>query len=162
MGDNYAFRESVDARDPASVGRIAGAAGNFRDDEIAVAVELVRERLRKGDESGYHFWFADAPDGTLAGYVCYGPTPCTLGSFDLYWIVVDNPRRGRGLGGALMARAEEAARAMGCRRMYVETSGTDRYQGARRFYRGGGYSEAAVLADFYAEGDDKVIFLKKL
>ncbi|MDR0361638.1 MAG: GNAT family N-acetyltransferase [Planctomycetota bacterium] len=160
MIDNYRFREEPSERDPAEVERIVRASGKFRDDEAPVAVELVGERLAKGEGSGYRFWFADAADGSLAGYVCYGPTPCTLGSFDLYWIVVDKKRQGRGLGGVLMSRAEESVRGAGGRRIYVETSGKDDYEPTRAFYRGVGYEEAARLPDFYADGDDKVIFRK--
>lgn len=133
--------------------------GFFRPDEVEVAVELVEERLAKGIDSGYHFIFADIGD-TPAGYVCFGPTPCTIGSFDLYWIVVDAKRQGQGLGLALCQMVEQSARQLGCRRLYVETSGKEQYAPTRKFYRKAGFSEVAALPDFYDFGDAKIILQK--
>lgn len=156
-----------DAPLPADAGRVEALlekTGMFRRDEIAVALELIGERLAKGAASGYHFWFADraASPHCPAGYVCYGPTPCTIGSFDLYWIAVDEACQGRGLGRVLAELAESSATKMKGRRMYVETSGKKQYEPTRAFYRALGYAEAARLPDFYDAGDDKIIFQKTL
>ncbi len=160
-GMTPAFRDAPLPSDADAVRRLADASGFFRPDEVAVAAELVEERLAKGPGSGYYFWFADI-DGRPAAYVCHGPTPCTIGSFDLYWIVVDKERQGQGLGLALMRKAEDSARAMGGRRMYVETSGKELYRPTRAFYLKAGYAEAARLPDFYDIGDDKIIYQKTL
>jgi GNAT superfamily N-acetyltransferase len=155
------YRDTPFPSDAEAVRRMAAGTGFFRPDEVAVAVELVEERLAKGPDSCYHFWFADIGGGPAA-YVCHGPTPCTIGSFDLYWIVVDKDCQGQGLGLALMRLAEDSARAMGGRRMYVETSGKELYVPTRGFYTKAGYFQAARLPDFYDTGDDKVIFQKNL
>jgi hypothetical protein len=44
----------------------------------------------------------------------------------------------------------------------LDTSGNDAYIPTRGFYNRLGYREAARLADFYAPGDDKVVFAKNL
>jgi len=44
----------------------------------------------------------------------------------------------------------------------VETSGTPAYTPARRFYESCGYRYEAVIHDFYAPGDDLIIFGKFL
>lgn len=155
------FRAEARNSDIESIRAITEGTGFFRPDEVDVAVELVQERLVKGESSGYHYWFAEV-GGELAGYVCYGPTPCTIGSFDLYWIVVGSAFQGRGLGTRLMNRCELSAVKMGCGRMYVETSGKEQYQPTRRFYEKAGYFQAAVLSDFYDIGDAKIIFQKNL
>lgn len=155
------FREIPTPADVQAVRSLVSGTGFFRPDEIDVAVELVEERLAKGVASGYYFCFADI-DNSLAGYVCFGPTPCTIGSYDLYWIAVDAARQGRGLGLSLARAAERAAVGMGGKRMYVETSGKDQYRPTRAFYEKAGYAQAAVLPDFYDVGDDKVIFQKNL
>jgi hypothetical protein len=46
--------------------------------------------------------------------------------------------------------------------VYVETSSRDQYEPTRRFYLKCGYRVDAVLEDFYAPGDGKVIFVKAL
>jgi GNAT superfamily N-acetyltransferase len=158
-----AFRDAPRPGDIEAVRALARATGFFRSDEIEVAAELPAARIAEGSASGYHFRFADADaDGALLGYACFGPVPCTVTSFDLYWIVVDPEHQGKGLGRALMAAAEDGARALGGRRMYVETSTTARYAPTRRFYATCGYRLAATLEHFYDEGDGKAIYEKDL
>jgi ribosomal protein S18 acetylase RimI-like enzyme len=128
---------------------------------VEVAAELVRERLARGEASGYLFVFAEV-GGRAAGYACYGPIGCTIGSYDLYWIAVDPAAQGTGLGRALAAEVERRIAAAGGRRVYAETSGQPRYKPTRGFYRALGYAEEAELADFYAPGDAKVIFCKSV
>ena len=66
-----------------------------------MAVELAHERLAKGPLSDYHFILAEHY-GRLAGYVCYGPIPCTASSYDIYWIAVHPDMQGKGLGRAVL------------------------------------------------------------
>ncbi|MEX2218199.1 MAG: GNAT family N-acetyltransferase [Phycisphaerales bacterium] len=172
---HLSFRDAPRASDPGAVREIVASTGFFRPDEIGVAEELVRERLGRGVGSGYHFLFADGPEGVPLGYACFGPIPCTIGSFDLYWIAVHDGHRGRGLGRVLLARAEEAMGAgvpgdeegadcgtLRARRVYIETSSTPRYEPTRAFYERCGYRQEARLEGFYAPGDDKIIYAKAL
>lgn len=155
------FRYEPARSDAEAVRSMVDGTGFFRPAEVDVAVELVDECLAKGDGSGYYFCFADIDDSPV-GYVCYGPTPCTVGSFDLYWIVVDKRWQGLGLGLSLCKIAEDGVRRMGGRRLYVETSGKDLYRATREFYIKAGYAVAATLPDFYDVGDDKVIYQKNV
>ena len=158
---NQPWREEVLPQDPALIRGLVTASGFFRSDEIIVAAELAAERLAKGLASGYHFIFAPQGEG-LAGYACYGPVACTLTSWDLFWIAVAPELRGSGLGSALLALAERRAAEAGGEGLYVETSSRPLYRPTRRFYQGRGYAPQAVLTDFYAPGDDKVIYRKNL
>ncbi|ASV73304.1 Histone acetyltransferase HPA2-related acetyltransferase [Thermogutta terrifontis] len=155
------FRSTVRPDDRLAVRRLVESTGFFRPDEVDVAEELVTERLLKGPASGYEFLFADQ-EGQLRGYVCFGPIPCTVSSWDLYWIVVDPAYQRQGLGRQLLREAEKAIRAAGGTRVYVDTSGREQYQPTRQFYEKNGYRVAAVLEDFYAPGDAKVIYVKVL
>lgn len=155
------FRSTPVQTDIEAIRGITAGTGFFRPDEVDVAVELIEERLVKGDASGYYYWLAER-GGDVLGYVCFGPTPCTRGSFDLYWIVVGQNNQGVGLGCELMRLAEETAAAMGCRRMYIETSGKEQYHPTRKFYEKTGYFQAAVLPEFYDVGDDKIILQKNI
>jgi ribosomal protein S18 acetylase RimI-like enzyme len=154
-----AFRLQVNSTDRDAVRQIVTATKFFRSDEIEVAVELVDERLAKGEASGYEFIFAEY-DTTLAGYACYGPIACTLGSYDLYWIVVDPKWQRRGIGKCLLDESERRIAAFGGRHIYIETSGRPQYAPTRDFYKRCGYEIAAVLPDFYEPSDDKVIWRK--
>jgi ribosomal protein S18 acetylase RimI-like enzyme len=133
--------------------------GFFRPDEVDVAVELVDERLKCGTTSGYHFVFAEV-DGVAVGYACYGPIACTVASFDLYWIAVDPSYQGKGLGGLLMDAAGEKIAEAGGQRVYIDTSGQPKYAITRRFYERHGFRCEARLVDFYATGDDRLVYAK--
>ena len=101
-------------------------------------------------------------DGRLAGYVCYGPTPMTEGTWDLYWIVTHPDARGLGVARTLVDRMEQQLRALGARLVRVETSRLDGYGAARAFYERLAYPVCAVMSDFYKPGDDLLVMLKRL
>lgn len=160
--DKLLFRKSLRESDIEAIGEIVKSSGFFYEDEVEVAVELVRENLDKGPElSGYHFVVAEY-EGKISGYTCFGPIPCTKNRYDLYWIAVHNKYRQMGLGKRLIQETEAQIKAMGGTKIYIETSSRDLYQPTRRFYLACGYQVEAVLKDFYDQGDDKVIFIKSL
>jgi len=155
------FRAEPRPADVVAVRTLVAATGFFSAEEIAVAAELVEERLARGPASGYEFRFADAAGG-LAGYSCFGRIALTLASYDLYWIVVAPTAQRSGLGRRLLGATEAAVAALGGQRLYAETSSRPLYAPTRGFYRGCGYREAALFADFYAPGDGKVVFERRL
>lgn len=156
------YRTEVCARDREDVRRIVDGTGFFYPDEVDMAVELVQAHLDYGEASGYHFVFALDDQAHMLGYTCYGPVACTRGSFDLYWIAVDKTRQQGGIGRGLLAETEAAVRAMGGRRIYIETSARELYRPTQRFYERCGYVPEARLEDFYAPGDGKIIYVKAL
>jgi GNAT superfamily N-acetyltransferase len=159
MPKQLTFRDTITPADRDGVRRIVERTGFFRSDEVAVAVELIDERLSRGEASGYHFVFAEV-EHQVAGYACYGPIACTIGSFDLYWIAVDPEFQGHGIGRAIIAAVESRIAAIGGRRIYVDTSGKPQYEPTRAFYERCGFRREARLVDFYACGDDRVIYVK--
>jgi GNAT superfamily N-acetyltransferase len=161
MDEDLTLREQVRPSDRQAVRSILESSGFFYPAEIEVAVELVDERLAKGEASGYFFLFADSPQGTL-GYACFGPIALTQASYDLFWIGVHQDHRHRGLGRLLLAASEKAIRNRGGRRVYVETSSREQYEPTRQFYMRCGYRAEAVLEQFYGPGDGKIVFVKVL
>ncbi|HEV8401390.1 MAG TPA: GNAT family N-acetyltransferase [Gemmatimonadales bacterium] len=139
--------------------QLTRATGFFREDEVATAVELLDESLGGDDD----YRFVGAFDGAaLVGYACWGPTPGTEGTHDLYWIVVDRDRQGAGLGTQLLRDVERRLTADGCRLVVVETSSRVDYAPTRGFYEHRGYTRAAVIPGYYAPGDDLVVYTKDL
>lgn len=137
------------------------ATGFFRPNEMDIAVEVLDDALAKGPGGHYQSYTSEI-DGRPAGWVCFGPTPCTEGTFDIYWIVVAPDAQGRGIGRELLDHAEQLIAGRGGRMTVAETAGRDSYEPTRQFYLHRGYHEAARVAEFYAPGDDKVIFVKRL
>ena len=66
--------------------------------------------------------------------------------------------RRRGVASALVAAAEDFARAQAARGVFVDTP-VDNHA-ARAFYLANGYREAYVMPEYYAEGLDGVTYLK--
>jgi ribosomal protein S18 acetylase RimI-like enzyme len=139
--------------------RLVRATGRFRESEVRTAVELLDAALAGDDDYRFVGAFDDAE---LAGYACWGPTPGTEGTHDLYWIVVDPARQGAGLGRRLLHHVEQVLRADGGRLLVAETSGRADYALTRAFYEKHGFIRAATIGSYYAPGDDLVIYTKDL
>jgi len=142
--------------DRGPIERILRATGAFEEPEIDVALELVDAPA----DSGYRFVVADV-GGEVAGYACFGATPCTVGTWDLYWIAVDKRLQGGGLGRALLAAVEDAVRSEDGRLLVIETASKPSYAATRAFYDRCGLELAARVKDFYARGDDKLVYCRR-
>jgi ribosomal protein S18 acetylase RimI-like enzyme len=154
-------------RDRARLAELLIATNAFHADEVDVALSLFD--LAHGRVSGdtaaapadYEFVGAFQAD-RLVGYACFGATPATEGTFDLYWLAVDPAAQGRGIGRALMQQVERALLDRGGRLLVVETSSRADYAHTRRFYARGGYAEAARIRHFYAPADDRIMLTTRL
>lgn len=155
------IREEVRPQDVQAVRDIVHSTGFFSAEEVAIAAELVAERLEAGDASGYEFVMAER-DGQLLGYSCYGLIPCSTVSWDLYWIAVAPGGQGEGLGRRILDLTEQRVAEKGGLTLYAETSGRDLYVPTRAFYERRGYRTGAVFPDFYAPDDAKYVFCKRV
>jgi D-alanine-D-alanine ligase len=152
------LRSTVTPADLAAVRQIVESTGLFRSGEIDVSVELVQAHLDKGPASGYLFVFAEQK-GQVVAYACFGRNALTVQSWDLFWIAVEKSHQGQGLGRLLLDHLQQHVAAAGGGRVYIETSHRADYQATRGFYERCGYRLEAVLDDFYAPGDSKVIYV---
>jgi ribosomal protein S18 acetylase RimI-like enzyme len=173
---------ALESRHRDRLAEILTATGMFSDEEVAVGLELFDDafegggRRAEGGEatestplsalrpppSSYEFLGAFDPAHTLVGFACYGPTPGTDRTFDLYWIAVHPSAQGTGEGSRLLAEVERQLRARAGRLLVAETSSRAEYEPTRRFYDARGYRQVARVADFYAPADDRVIYAKRL
>lgn len=138
---------------------------NFQPYEREVALELIDEAIKTPDLAGYRCIVAVEPAGeteTPVGYICFGRTPMTEGTFDLYWIAVDKSQRNKGVGAKLIGAMDEVLLHNGGRIVRLETSSMETYQGTVQFYLNAGFIEAGRIPGFYKPGDDLVIFFKAL
>lgn len=141
---------------------IVQATEMFTPDEVAVARELIDIYLDQPQQRDYCLVVAENEDGRVVGYMSYGPTPLTEGTYDLYWMAVASEKQGRGYGRELVSWLEERVRAAGGRMILVETSSQPKYEKTRRFYTGLNYKEVSRIPDFYRRGDDRITYVKYL
>ena len=165
------------------VAEILRSTENFRDEEVAVALELFDASVVGEDyefvgaflrrESGIGNRESMAPEEVpipdsrfpiplLVGFACYGPTMGTDRTYDLYWIAVDRAAQGTGCGSVLLAEVERRLEALHARMLVIETSSRSDYTATRSFYLRRGYVEAARVREFYAPKDDRIILTKRL
>jgi GNAT superfamily N-acetyltransferase len=151
----------LNASDRGRIEEITRAVGLFREDEIPVALEVFDEAVRISSSDAPYVALGADVDARLAGWICWGPTPCTLGTYDLYWMAVDPSVQGSGIGTALINEMERilAGRA---RLIVVETAGRPDYSATRAFYEARGYRATATIPEFYGPGDDQVVYVKSV
>jgi len=142
------------------IAAITRSVGLFRDNEVAIALEVFDEAVGGASTNTYSVLGAEL-DGLVVGWICWGPTPCTVGTYDLYWMAVDPGHHGNGIGTALLLEMERRLAGV-ARLIVIETAGRPDYAGTRAFYQARGYRSAGIIADFYAPGDDQIVFVKYL
>jgi ribosomal protein S18 acetylase RimI-like enzyme len=129
--------------------------------DVLVAREVIDSYLEDFAGSGYNILVVEI-DKNAAAYICYGPTPLTQGTWDIYWMATSPENQGQGIGSSLIVKAESQIIESGGRLIMIETSSRPDYEKTLRFHRYHGYEEICRIPDFYAPGDDKIILQKKL
>jgi D-alanine-D-alanine ligase len=150
---------------------LAQATGFFNPEEVAVVGEMLADYMATAPDAGpgapesdEYLWavYREAPGTPPLGFVCYGPSSFSEGTYEVYWIAVDPEHQSRKIGTALLQSVEEDLKKRRARHLYLETSDRAQYAPTRRFYERRGYEPVAHLADFYHIGDGKVIYRKVL
>lgn len=145
-------------KDRAKIQEILEEARNFTSEEIEVAMSLVAEMIR-GDTT-YRFLVAVNRDDIPVGYICYGPTPMTAGTWDIYWIAVSKRFQRRHVGSLLIREVEKDITDHRGRLILIDTSSKPSYRSTRAFYYKTGYRVSARIRGFYSDSDDRLIFCK--
>lgn len=130
--------------------------------EVECALELIDAAITHPERNEYRCLVAAGDHDRPIGYACYGPTPMTDSTWDLYWIATKSGTRGQGVGRALMALVEADVLDHGGRNVRIETSAKDAYGATRHFYERNAYRPVGQIANFYRPGDDLVILAKDL
>jgi ribosomal protein S18 acetylase RimI-like enzyme len=134
----------------------------FTSEEIDVAMELIDIVLEDQNQEDYKIaCMVDGHDQAI-GYICYGRTPMTQGTFDLYWIVVDPSFQGKGAGSKLLDFFEKEVRKMKGRLILADTSSVPEYEKTQKFYLRKGFQEVSRISDYYWPGNDRITFCKRL
>lgn len=148
-------------RDTAAIADIAVDSTLFGQDEVEIVAEMMAAYFERGQAGGHGCVLVDG-DGGPQAVAYFEPADATDRTWYLTMIAVRRARQGAGLGGELMHHVEAELRRRGQRLLLVETSGTAAFDKTRTFYRDLGYQEEARVRDYYADGDDMVVFGKAL
>lgn len=155
------------ADDMAAILSIAEAIG-FQPTELEMVNQLLADYFADGngnvsrsDRNTQRFWLTSHQDNDRVIGVAYcEPERMTDQTWNLQLIAVHPDHQGQGHGGKLLRHVEETLKARRGRMLLVETLAS--FDLAQAFYRKYGYQEEARIRDFYAAGDDKVVFRKVL
>jgi aminoglycoside 6'-N-acetyltransferase I len=133
---------------------------NFSSDEIKIAMELIDVYINEPEQKDYEIFVDVSEDDIITGYVCIGPRPLTVGTYDLYWIAVNPNVQSKGIGSKLIQYIENYLKEKSIRLILIETSGKISYEKERKFYLKNLYKELVEIKDFYNVDDSLVIYGK--
>ncbi|MEO5884336.1 MAG: GNAT family N-acetyltransferase, partial [Candidatus Limnocylindrales bacterium] len=88
--------------------------------------------------------------------------PMTDRKWDLWMIAVATDRQGQGIGSELLRYTEAQVGMARGRLLLIETSSLSKYDATREFYGKHDYTEVARISDFYADGDSKLVYAKRI
>lgn len=135
---------------------------NFTQEEKNVAYELIETTLKGSNEYQFILAYEYTDKITLTGYICYGRTPMTASTFDLYWIAIHPNHLRKGIGRKLMMELVKIVKAENGTLLRLETSSQESYNETHHFYINCGFEKIAIIKDFYKKNDDLITYVKYL
>jgi len=120
---------------------------------------MIEPFFTDSEASGKWCVFDDEKLGVVGVAYCR-PEPLTDGTWNLLAIGLRQHVRGGGIGAQLISHI--VGMLSNARLLIVETSSADQYVGTCRFYLSCGFERVARVPQYWAEGEDKIIFSKAL
>lgn len=151
-------------KDTNSLLSIAVQTGLFETEEArSILGEVLLEYHQRtlGDKHNIQL-FRDEENQEILGWIYFSPSYKSDRAWDLWWIGVRPNSQSKGVGGKLLSFAEEQVKKANGKILIIETSHTAPLDVARNFYLKRGYTRCGYIPDFYSDGDDKIIFTKKI
>lgn len=112
------------------------------------------------DDEGY---FVAELDGRVVAIQGFQPDPWRVRDVKwLVWAYVDPPWKRRGISAALLAHIEAGLRAAGTRKLYLDVGNEADHREAIAFHLSQGFLQEGYLRDFWQDGEDFLIFGKRL
>lgn len=136
-------------------------AGVFSMDEMPELQRLFDDYHEKNIHAG-HLAFTEDEGGLLVGVVYLAPKQFTDRTWEMLMIMIAGSHQGQGLGTRMLLETEEHLRKVNGRLLLIETISIPELEQTRQFYRKHGYSEVALVPNYYANGQGRVSFVKHL
>ncbi len=140
---------------------LSASSGLFKPDELDAVRAMLDECFNTNAANGHQIITSGEGD-TLVGMAYFVPKESTDRVWELLMIAVDAPRHRQGIGSAMLLAVETAVRVSNGRLLLIETSSQSSFERTRQFYRKHGYTEVAHIPDYFADGDGKESFIKRL
>lgn len=140
--------------------KLFSALNLFNTDELQFMSDLIDSYFDASLGEGHHWIVNDSGDITSAAY--YAPESFGQNVYNLYFIGVLPSEQGKGVGSSMLKYVEDHLRELKQRLLLVETSGLSSFKKTREFYLKNNYEKEAIIREYYKEGDDKIVFRKKL
>ena len=138
---------------------IIEASGQFDADGLAYVADTLDAHW---DNPQQAIWLTAIDTEQPVGVAYCAPEPVTDGTWNLLMLWLQDGFAGQGFGKALVAEIEKELRARSARLLIVETSQLPEFERARKFYQSYGFQLAAEVKDFFAVGDNKLIYSYRL
>ncbi len=140
---------------------LAAETGVFKPLEIQALREVLHDYFTTTKALG-HIAVTLEQNGEILGFAYYAPVAMTDRSWSLWWIAVKKHTQARGLGGRLLKHVEQDVTAKNCRLLLIDTSSLPNYTPTRNFYIKHHYEVGSEFKDFYADGDNLIVFRKRM
>jgi len=163
IGDakDFTLRPEISANDRNKIYSLLSSEGFFTPREIAYGMNLFDRRFREGDTSDFRFMMMEQ-GAALLGYGCYGLLPLCNRRYHIYWLAVGHRHKKQGIGTMLEEAIAADIRHLGGDKIYAEHSNRGDINPEKTFYNRCGYHLVATIPDYYADGDDMLLFEKNL
>lgn len=122
--------------------------------------EMIDDYFKNADTQDIWFTFIDDDKPVAIGYCV--PEKFADGTYNLLAIGVNQDSQRKGIASEMMKYIEQLLKNKDGRILIVETSSDDAQIGARKLYKHIGYNQEAIIRDFWKDGEDKIVFWKKL
>ncbi len=122
--------------------------------------EMIADYFNNTDSQDIWFAYIDDNKPVAIGYCV--PEKLTDGTYNLLAIGVSEDYQKKGIASEMMKYIEQMLKQIDGRILIVETSSDNAQFGARIFYQKIGYIQSAVIKDFWKDGEDKIVFWKRL
>lgn len=122
--------------------------------------DMIFEYLNNSDTS--ELWYTYVEDNTPVAVAYCVPEKFTTGTYNLLAIGVSEIAQRKGIASKMMHYIEFELKKQNARILIIETSSDIARIGARELYNKIGYKKEATIREFWNEGEDKIIFWKKL
>lgn len=154
--------KKLETSDHASFLSLLESISIFTADEKSVVIELLETYLFNPNQKDYLFYVSKEESGVLSSFICFGPTPMTTNTYDLYWIATHPEYRCQGLALKLIEQLKTSMREVNAKIIRIETSSQELYGDTVNFYQRHHFQKSAQIPDFYKDNDDLIIYTMRL